>query len=799
VTFRDRIAVSCRVVHAVSASTLFRGMFAPTPKLLQEDPIAGASPWLLTFMKEWRSLRRKPIWSIEQRGFRANLHYEGASLWLFVTWPSGARVAFCLAYCPAGGRLKESESADSKFTCRIDAGMGVYEVKIELPSAQPLFHWQTTLTPAEDMIVPFWPCDIYPIDNDCNPLETRGAVHTEQRGPRGACIYATLTRPAPGTFLYMQNLTALNPYFEKTRTSAADRISGRWPELGFSLPPSPEHALRERQPMVISDAFVLCSPEAPRNDLESARLHLDLYADLYLAFPKPAPVHRDWPRRVEETISDVAHSPACSVVRNGHRYLLAYVGADDRPPESMVQLAVLVPLMEYAQAYGEKIPCLKELQASIPTFYNPKIKSVVRWLPGEEHLLKGGEDHMGEHVMDSWYLYHTFLNLARLAQHGDTTVEKLFLESLKYGIKVAQHFEYRWPVLYDIYTLKAIRAERSPGRGGEQDVGAQYVHILQQAFKLTGDRGYIEEAERAARRLVGLGFELGYQYNNTSFGAGGLLWLWRETGCELYRELSHVCMANIVQNFWLWQSSYGYAKHYSIFMGLPPLRNAPYLALYEELELLAAFHEYLELAGDDAPRALRVLLPEYCKYLIDRAWYHYPSELPKDAIADQARSGHLDRNLSIPLEDIYDGWRKAGEVGQQVYGAAAPFVFATRHCHQIRGDDVIVHCDYPVRDFKVRGPVGHRRITFAAQGDRRCECHVRIVPRNFTPLPNVDLRSNGRKREGLLTEFGYIEFALPGNAEVIVKFHVAKGGRNGPMRPECGSPRGKRRHTKASR
>lgn len=113
-------------------------------------------------------------------------------------------------------------------------------------------------------------------------------------------------------------------------------------------------------------------------------------------------------------------------------------------------------------------------------------------------------------------------------------------------------------------------------------------------------------------------------------------------------------------------------------MGLRPLRHAPYLTLYEELECLAAFHDHLQHDTYAVCPSIRLLLAEYCKYLIHRAWYHYPSELPRSVLAPKPKEGHLNRHLSIPLEDLYDGWTPAGTVGQQVYGAAAPTSISNR-------------------------------------------------------------------------------------------------------------------------
>ncbi|MFO0953557.1 MAG: hypothetical protein U0835_20870 [Isosphaeraceae bacterium] len=768
---RKTNACAAPVATAGRRATPEGHMTVGEPRIIPESPVEGVSPWLLLMRDELRS-PAEPLLRSEREGASFEVRHGGGSLWVVARWPSGARVAFCAAFAPAGSsRVKESEIDDASLEARLDTPFGGYRVKVELPSRRrTVLHWRTSLTPSTDLAMPFWPRDVLPLDGEGDPLGARGILHAAQHGPKGGLLFASLTRPEPGSFLYVQNLTALNDYFEKTHTSPTERVGGRWPELGFSLPTSADRPLAAHSEVVVSDAYVLPSPACPDDDLSAARLFLELYAEVYLALPRPDPNHRNWPRRIDETIQDLTHSPECSVEKQGRRYLLAYVGADDRPPESMVQLAVLVPLIEHTRARGGEVPLVELLKANLPTFFDPKAETVVRWLPGEERLLESQEEHMAPNVVDSWYAWHTCLNLARLAAFGDEQARDLFLRSIEYGIRVAQHFDYRWPVFYDLYTLETIKGESSPGRWGEPDVGAQYAHVMLEAWEMTGERRYFEEAERAARALLGLGFRLGYQFNNTSFGAGALLRLYQETGDETYLGLSHVCLANIVRNFWLWDCRYGNAKHYGTFMGLPPLQDAVYLAIYEELEVLAAFHEYLRIAGDDVLPALRILMPEYCKYLVDRAWYHYPSELPADVLAEKSTSGHLNRRLSIPLEDLSEGWTKAGRVGQEVYGSAAPFVFGTRHIHKVPGESFSIHCNYPAGGLEFEKTDRGGRAGFRILGDARCECQVWVVAEAYSPLPDVTLsaRSKGKhgKRVGRLTEAGCVEFDVPGDSRV---------------------------------
>lgn len=603
------------------------------------------------------------------------LFHRKGSLWIRARFEDGAAFAFCAAYALGGPtRLVDVQQEDDHtWRVRIHSLAGEYTVCVELPNKQhPVLHWRTTLRPSAELRVQAWPRDIVPVGACGDPSGTSGVIHAAQKSITGNVLFVSLTAPedlARGTFLYVQNLGALTEYFERTKGSAAGRIGGTWPEIGFELPPAIDQPLLPGIEYILSDAYVCVTTDLPHDDIEMARLFLELYACVYLRMPKPTPVHRDWPRRVGETARDLSHSPDCGWDIEGNRYMLAYAGSKDRPPESMVQLAVLVPMMEWARSREIDIPLGHAIRRNLPTFFDEKLKTLVRWLPLKHGMLQGQEEHMKPEVMDSWYLFHAYMNLARLARDGDKEARELFFTSIEYGIKVAQRFDYQWPVFYDLNTLEVIKAETKPGNGGEHDVGALYAHVMLAAYDLSGEDRFVDEAKRAASRLRGLGFELGYQFNNVCFGATAMFRLWKMTGDEQYRGLSDLCWANMVRNLWLWDCNYGNAKHYGTFMGLAPLQDAPYLALYEELEVLAAIHDYFRLVGDEVPQPLRVLLPEYCKYLVDRAWFHYPSELPNNVIAKKPQSGNLHRYLSVPVEDLYEGWQAAGQVGQEVYGA----------------------------------------------------------------------------------------------------------------------------------
>src|SRR3546814_19172670 len=58
--------------------------------------------------------------------------------------------------------------------------------------------------------------------------------------------------------------------------------------------------------------------------------------------------------------------------------------------------------------------------------------------------------------------------------------------------------------------------------------------------------------------------------------------------------------------------------------------------------------------------------------------------LPAEILAkEDVRNGHIDRTLSFPLEDLDVDGQPGGQVGQEIYGAGAAFVFETPSFHEV--------------------------------------------------------------------------------------------------------------------
>jgi hypothetical protein len=195
------------------------------------------------------------------------------------------------------------------------------------------------------------------------------------------------------------------------------------------------------------------------------RQYLDLLAAIYLVLPKPDTNYQPWPEILDKGLFDLQDSPGCWSQVDGNHYFNAYVCDYATPPEIMVQLAILLPLLDYVEWNDCQLQVMEKIKKGLPAFYDKKYGTIMRWHPKAADSLEGDEEQKQPLVMDAWYLHHPLLNLSRLALKGDEVAKKLFLDSLEFSIKVAHHFNYEWPVFYKMDTLEVVKAETAARQG----------------------------------------------------------------------------------------------------------------------------------------------------------------------------------------------------------------------------------------------------------------------------------------------------------------------------------------------
>jgi hypothetical protein len=732
----------------------------------------GISTWAAAAGNTFAEKEREYLYTAKQGDFWFGVYPTGDSFWLLAQWAGGGKVAFRMAYSPEGGlEVIETKEQDGKIIFRLRGVIGSFTVRLWFPDPKNnLFRYRTTLKPHTDLLIPFWPRDMVIPGKGGQPGQTAGKIHASQAGTRSGIIYFSLTRPKAGSVFYMQDLTSLGDYCEQVQASAGNTVGGQWPELGLLLPPAKDKPLKAGAEIVVSDAVVQLSKTVPEDEAAMSRQYLDMLAAAYLQLARPVTNCQNWPLIVDNGLQDLKDNTGCWSQFHSHEYFNAYVCDYKTPPEIMVQLAILLPLLEYEEWNQDHHYFIELIQKGLPTFYNEKIGTIMRWLPAAEDALEEEEEQKKPKIMDSWYLHHPLINLSRMALKGNKMAKELFCNSLGFTIKVAHHFNYEWPVFYNMETLEVSKAETQPGEGGEKDVAGIYTHVMLQAYELTKDKKYLTEAEKAAKTLQGKGFDIFYQANNTTFSAGALLRLYKITGEQLYLDLSYLCLAGVFKNVRLWDCNYGYGKHFPSFFCIFPLSDAPYTAAYEEQEVFSAMHDYLAHAeGVDILPSVRLLISEFIRYMVDRAPYYYPPMLPKEMLSEKVKTGEVDAKLWIPLEDLHDGWEKSGEVGQEVYGAGIAFAVVPRHFMKVPGEEFIIGVDYPTQHFACRKGAP---VKFMISGDERLNCRLVIVNQGKGKLPAFRVTMEGSKEEvkGHPAKDGHLEYELPGNGRVTINW-----------------------------
>jgi hypothetical protein len=162
-----------------------------------------------------------------------------------------------------------------------------------------------------------------------------------------------------------------------------------------------------------------------------------------------------------------------------------------------------------------------------------------------------------------------------------------------------------------------------------------------------------------------------------------------------------------------------------------------------------------------------MLIDEYCRYAIDRAWFYFPDTLPAELVCEGPRNGRIDRNLSFPVEDLYVDGQQPGQVGQEIYGGGAAFIFASQAFHRIEGAPFELFCDSFV--FGWDRPTTRSAI-MALGGSEANKATLAVVPVKGARMGQVSLvLADGRHPKGR-REDGRLVFTVPADASVTLNW-----------------------------
>jgi hypothetical protein len=734
-----------------------------------ESPQAGVSPYVLALRQALAAGSGRRIERFACGELEIEIRAIPDSLWALIRRKGEGGVALRAAYIPGRFEVEKREAEPGeKIRVSVSSALGEHVVSFSIGSdGLEYLRMTVSFTPATAMLVPFMPRDLYPLDANDDPAAAKGRVEAGQRGFNAGVLYFRIDEPAFGNVLYFQNLTAMNDYYAATKTNPGGAVGGEWPELGWLLPTPSESGTPPTDPLpagkrvALSDAILVFRHEAASHERESARQFLQMLGVAYKLIDLPRPEYRDWIERAERTLRDLDEAPEATTEEYGHRYVHPYTNAEY--PDVMVQMSLVAAIHDWGKWCGEPHPLEAEFKAGLEKFYDPRLKTLRRYLPNV------GKDKDRDAV-DSWYLYHPMLNLANLARDGDEDARRLLMKSIEYGIKAAHHFEYKWPVQYNVTDYSIITEVAGADGRGQTDVGGIYAWVMLQTFELTDDKRFLDEARAAIDAAVGLRFNINYQANLTAWGAAACMRLWRITDERVYLEQSYVYLASFFHNCEIWESQIELAVHFKNFMAITALQDSPYMAIYECFESFAAFERYLDDSGPDLEPAARMLISEYCKYALDRAWFYYPDALPPEAISPKQRptNGHVDRKLCFPLEDLYPDGQPAGQVGQEIYGAGAAFVFGTRAFHHVEGAPFRLYCDHFARSME---RTGDRALTITLDGGETCTASLNFVRLKRRKLTRIKVATvGGDTLRPYETADDRIDYRVPANGRLILSW-----------------------------
>jgi uncharacterized protein (DUF1810 family) len=202
-----------------------------------------------------------------------------------------------------------------------------------------------------------------------------------------------------------------------------------------------------------------------------------------------------WKEFATGTVEDLQDKNATQIEVNGYTGLRAYVKAssqlwNDSPDnfELMTVADVLWPSLLYLQLHPS--PSFEHecnaLLADLPAFYR-----------ADTHSISNDFARKPDERADSWYPFENALIKYPVigSLSGSKEVIDHFLDAFQTARKMAQQYNYLFPIYYQVATLRA------EGAGTNYAVGGLYAWSAILANRLTGENQYLEEAQRAIHVL----------------------------------------------------------------------------------------------------------------------------------------------------------------------------------------------------------------------------------------------------------------------------------------------------------
>jgi hypothetical protein len=624
------------------------------------------------------STRKSPSFTARTGGY--SVHFTARSGAITVS-RAGKKASLAIREIPGGKNLdllysvQRVRHSGGTYTLDGKSSWASFKTTVNLPADNPgLIHVALTLTLKKDPPTP----KKFAADVQIKGVPASSLKEYAPAPPVAGSSVMMSDAALGSSMLYLENFTSLGPYFDRTQTGAEQSIftypnagtkgalvgSTGSGSFGYPIPVSDLGSLPHGKATKVLDSYLYLLPSIPSHEADIAQTYLQLLGDIYDALPKPSIPSADWQSLAAQEGADLL-DPSNWVTVSGHQYLRSYVSDTRTAPELITQATVLAGVKAYEARFHTTSPIDARLDDSLSSFYDPQFHSVVNGLP-----------HDPSATGESWYFVTNMISLLQLAQLDDATARKLLLDSTDAVITFAHVNNYEFPLTFRYSDWNG------QGSGLQADVAGGYAWLMLGLYDLTKDDRYLKEAEASVVHMGGKGFNLAYETHMSSYGAAAAERLYGMTKDTQYHGDALLALANLFHATRLWDCTYALCRKgsgYHTYFGLNPLPWSDYIAMLEQYEAWLGLRDYLTYAGNE-PAFVRDLVQGFVDESPRTLQYALPTKLPPGAATNAAGEypfvPHNNLSWDIPLEDLRTGRQTSGTIGQEIYGAGGPFMFA---------------------------------------------------------------------------------------------------------------------------
>ncbi len=426
----------------------------------------------------------------------------------------------------------------------------------------------------------------------------------------------------------------------------------------------------------VSSTFLRLQAGAPpiQPATEPAMRFLDAYRLLFEHVRKPEPQFHDWPDLTDKLVSELSRrrDPDWGywTLSGPHFNLLPYLDYFERFSPQQNERLKPMALKQLLQAYA-------------PDYTNDfGRRGIYGWYPTREKAAKS----------DFWqgYLWPLFIaNEFALTRKNDE-VRRMALNLPGVLLDTGRRTDYTFAVFVDINAASNVVSEY------DYDYGAAglYAALMLQYHQLTGDKMYLDEAQKAARKLIRFGFCGGFEMNVTALSALTLLRLHQLTGDPHYLEGSYVQLAVIFKHTWLFNPQYERFKDRDLFALTSCRANINYANSAEEGMIMRFLRQYLLEGEKSADPRWQGLVAQVLRYKA-HAWADaLPARHTDKSLLHLAKPENWDPvqpDSHVPMEPFgynFDD-KKLGFLNECVYGCNLLSEAALMQFHPLGGDGML--------------------------------------------------------------------------------------------------------------